>query len=179
MDSLHRADVAPEVPTGVTDLVVLYEYGGPARELILGLKHNRSVDALPLLADRLAEAVSSRDWADAPTAVTWVPTTPERRRDRGYDQSYLLARATARRLGVPCRRLLRRTGHAQEGLDATARRVGPELSALRSTSSPVLLVDDVVTTGSTLAAAAAVLRAAGVPEVYAAALAFSPAPTAS
>ena len=179
MDSLHRAHQEPDVPAGIGGLVVLFEYRGAERELILGLKHNRSIEALPGLADQLAGRVSAAAWEPAPIAVTWVPTTPGRRRDRGYDQSYLLARATARRLGLPCRRLLRRSGHAQQGLDAAARRSGPDMSALRSVPGPVLVVDDVVTTGATFAAAASVLKAAGAPEVYAAALAFSPAPTAS
>ena len=178
MDFAQRARPDPEVPEGVDGLVVLFEYRGPARDLILRLKHGRSTDALPGLADRLAVEVREQGWGPAPAAVTWVPTTPGRRRDRGYDQSYLLARATARRLGLPCRRLLRRSGHAQEGLDAAARRMGPELTAVRSLSSPVLLIDDVMTTGATLGAAAAALRAAGSLGVYAAALAVTPAPAA-
>ncbi|HUR48727.1 MAG TPA: phosphoribosyltransferase family protein [Acidimicrobiales bacterium] len=163
-------------PDGVSGLVVLFDYRGPDRELVLGLKHNRSVGAVPALADRLAAAVRVETWAEDPEMVTWVPTTRARRSERGYDQSLLLAKAVARRLRLPCRRLLQRRGHAQEGLGGAARRAGPELSARRLVAVPVLLIDDVVTTGATLASAAAALRSVGASEVYAAALAVSRAP---
>ena len=153
-------------------MAVLFDYRGPERDLVLGLKHTRGVFAVPALADRLAAALGARPWP-RPAVITWIPTTPARRRERGYDQSRLLAKAVARRLGVPCRRLLRRTGRAQEGFDAAARRCGPQLWADRAVAGTVLVIDDVVTTGATLAAAAAALRAAGAPEVYAAALAYS------
>lgn len=165
------------VPTGLSGLVVLFDYRGPDRELVLGLKHTRGVHAVPALADRLAEALRAQPWP-APAVVTWVPTTAARRRERGYDQSLLLAKAVARRLGLPCRRLLRRTGYAQEGLDGASRRGGPQLSARREVAATVLLIDDVVTTGATLAAAAAALRAAGSSAVYAGALAYSRPPGA-
>ena len=152
-------------------MVALFDYRGPDRELVLGLKHNRAVGAVPGLADRLVAAISACAWEPPPTLVTWVPTTAARRHERGYDQSLLLAKAVARRLGLPCRRLLRRRGQAQEGLGGAARRAGPDLSARRAMSECVLLIDDVVTTGATLAAAAEALRASGAPEVYAGVLA--------
>lgn len=163
------------VPDGLSGLVVLFDYRGPERDLVLGLKHTRGVFAVPALADRLVAAVRAEPWPTL-AVVAWIPTTAARRRDRGYDQSLLLAKAVARRLGLPCRRLLRRAGRAQQGLDAAARRSGPQLAADRSAPGPVLLVDDVVTTGATLAAAARSLRAAGASEVYAAALAYSRPP---
>lgn len=160
-------------PEDVAGLVVLFDYRGPDRELVLGLKHNRAVPAVPALAGRLAGAIGTAGWAPPPAVVTWVPTTSARRSRRGYDQSFLLAKAVARRLGLPCRRLLHRRGRAQEGLDGAARRAGPELSAWRSLAEPVLVVDDVVTTGATLSAAAGALRSAGATQVYAATLAVS------
>ena len=160
------------MPSGLAGLVVLFDYRGPERDLVLGLKHTRGVSAVPALADQLAAALRAEPWP-MPAVVTWIPTTAARRRERGYDQSFLLAKAVARRLGLPCRRLLRRTGQAQEGRDAAARRSGPQLSADRVPPGTVLLIDDVVTTGATLKAGAAALRAAGVTEVYAAALALS------
>lgn len=165
-----------DLPEGLDGLVVLFDYRGPDRDLVLGLKHNRGMGALPSLADRTARAVGAEPWSGRPALVTWVPTTPTRRRERGYDQSLLLAKAVARRLGLPRRPLLQRRGHAQEGLDGAARRAGPQLSARHSVTVPVLLIDDVVTTGATLSAAAAALRSAGAPEVYGAALAISRAP---
>ena len=163
------------LPRGVDGLLVLFDYRGPERELVLGLKHTRGVAALPSLADRLAGALGAQPWP-TPSAVTWVPTTTARRRDRGYDQSLLLAKAVARRLGLPCRRLLRRTGRAQDGLDAAARRAAPQLRAHSAVAGKVLVIDDVVTTGATMAAAAAALRAAGAADIYAAALAYSRPP---
>ena len=163
-------------PAGVSGLLVLFDYRGPERDLIVGLKHNRGVGAVPALADRMASSVRAQPWT-TPSAVTWIPTTAARRSERGYDQSLLLAKAVARRLGLPCRPLLRRTGGAQAGLDAQARRAGPQLSARRSVSGAVLIIDDVVTTGATLAAAAAALHKAGASEIFAAALAFSRGPS--
>ena len=78
-------------------------------------------------------------------------------RERGFDQAALLAREVGARLGLPCRRLLRRDGGPpQTGRSLTERQVGPLLSALVPIrASDVLLVDDVVTTGSTMSAAVA------------------------
>jgi predicted amidophosphoribosyltransferase len=113
---------------------------------------------------------------DAP-AVTWAPTTLERRRARGFDPAEVLARAVARGLGVPCARLLdRRPGPPQTGLAAAARLLGPRFVARRAAPSRVLLVDDVATTGATLAAAAAALRGAGAQNVLAITGARTPPP---
>jgi hypoxanthine phosphoribosyltransferase len=100
--------------------------------------------------------------------VTWAPTSARRRRRRGYDQSELLAHAVARRLGLPCRRLLfrDRSGH-QTGRSRQERlRLGPVFTArpLRKPSR-VLVIDDVVTTGSTLRAAGHALDLAGAAKV--------------
>jgi len=78
---------------------------GQTQELIRGLKYRNQRRAVTILARQLVKSV--RDDPDALTfeVVTWAPTSSSRRRRRGYDQSELLARAVARQLGIPCRRL--------------------------------------------------------------------------
>jgi ComF family protein len=155
-------------------------FDGVARQALLALKfRNRRV-----LVRHLAKLMVRRLGLDAvgarrPDVVTWAPTSRARTVQRGFDQAELLARAVARELGVPCRRLLYRAhGPAQTGRGRAERLQGPSFRS-RPAARPyrVLLVDDVVTTGATLHAAAAALRAAGVTEVRAVAAAATPGHT--
>ena len=160
-------------PPGVDACVALLAYDGPARRLLSRLKYANERAALRGLAAALAGVAPP-----GAAVVTWVPTTTVRRRDRGFDQAELLARAVARRLRLPCRPLLRRApGPAQTGRSRAERRVAPpSFTARRPTSGPVLLVDDVVTTGATASAAARTLRGAGAPRILLLAAARTPPP---
>jgi len=159
---LRAAPVLP-APPGVDDCRALLDYDGAGRELVARLKYRNARASVPFLARGMASLFAG----SRPDVVTWAPTTPARLRARGFDQAELLARAVARHLGVPCRRLLRRRpGPAQTGRDAAARLGGPGFAPRRPLGGgSVLLVDDVVTTGATAAAAAQALRAAGAAEV--------------
>lgn len=144
-------------PLHVDACVAALEYDG-ARRILTSLKNGQRRDLTGWLADRMVERV------DVPrgAVVTWAPTTPARRRARGFDQAELLARAAARRWEVPCRPLLVRAhGAPQAGRGAGERRANPSFSARRPVPPSVVLVDDVTTTGATLTAAARALRPAG------------------
>ncbi|HEX9991703.1 MAG TPA: hypothetical protein VGB14_02120, partial [Acidimicrobiales bacterium] len=119
--SLHRAPPLA-TPPGVDRVVALLAYEGVGRELVARTKYRNRRAALPWLAAAMAALVAGIDV----DLVTWVPTTPARRRRRGFDQAELLARRVAARLRLPCRPLLHRLpGPAQTGLPLAARRGAP------------------------------------------------------
>lgn len=111
--------------------------------------------------------------------ITWVPLSPQRKKERGYDQAFLLSSAAALELGEVAVETLRkeRNTDPQSGLTEDAQRranvlgaytpVDPELVA----GKRVLLIDDVVTTGSTLSECARMLRTMGAEDVVCTALA--------
>lgn len=114
--------------------------------------------------------------------VTWVPVSPERKKERGYDQARLLAEALAGELDKPALPLLKkcRDNPPQSSLrDFEARRanvagayLAPDPAAVFGRR--VLLADDIFTTGATLEEGARVLRAAGAAQVVAAAFCRAP-----
>jgi predicted amidophosphoribosyltransferase len=152
-------------------------YEGVGRELLARLKYRDARQAVAPLADAIAARADAGRGIDAWTidAVTWIPTTDRRRRERGFDQAELLARAVARRLGRPCRRLLRRLGDDhQTGRSRSERLRGPTLVAAGVPPRNVLLIDDVVTTGATVRAAVEALTNAGAVRVQPWAAAATP-----
>ena len=111
--------------------------------------------------------------------VAPIPLHRSRLRERGFDQAALLARAAARRFGLPCADLLVRTRptKAQVGLDRTRREAnvrGAFRARVAAPGARVCLVDDVLTTGATAADAARALLAAGAAHVEVRTLARAP-----
>lgn len=173
---LRRAPPGP-LPPNLDVCRAFLAYDGPAaRDLVARLKYRNARSSLGWLAQGVAALVDANDVSE----ITWAPTTPDRRRTRGFDQAELLARRVSRSLGRPCHALLRRCpGPHQTGRTLHERRHGVAFEPAsrlwrRPPSGPVLVVDDVVTSGASLAAAAKTLRAAGVPSVLAVAAARTP-----
>ncbi len=142
-----------------------FRFDGVARQAVLSLKHRNRRGAARQLAVLAVRRLQLR--AGSYDVVTWAPTSRGRVAGRGFDQAQLLARAVARELGVPCRRLLYRThGGSQVGHTRAERLAGPRFRARRPARPlRVLVVDDVVTTGATLVAAGEALLAAGLTHV--------------
>jgi predicted amidophosphoribosyltransferase len=161
-----RLPVSP-VPRAATVVWPATTYKGLAKDVIHILKFERAGAA----AEDIADCMVARLPAYRPTLVSFMPTAPPRVRQRGYDQARLIARAVARRLGVPCLPLLARlTNERQVGqtraVRQTQQRQAFRLAAGISLSNQmVLLVDDVITTGATIDAGASLLQAAGAAEV--------------
>ena len=154
-------------------------FTGQLRQAIHRFKYERlSSLKVPfgiLLADYWNAHSLTADW------LTPVPLHPARERERGYNQSDLLAQGLSRRIGVPvlpaALHRTRRTA-VQMQLNASERKqnvdgafdcVEPRMRGAR-----VIVIDDVCTTGATLDACAAALLQAGAMSVMGLTLARTP-----
>lgn len=105
--------------------------------------------------------------------VTCVPQTGRRRRQRGYNQSALLAKGCANLLSVPCKDALLKTRNTKDQHKLKAKERAENLKGAFSVSNTVLiegktllLCDDIKTTGATLNECRQTLLKAGAKEVY-------------
>lgn len=163
------------------------DYAYPWSALVARLKRD------PAWATHLAELMTDvpglPELLQETDLIVPIPLSPDKLRERGYNQAWELARALRRLLpgtaeAVPDLLLRPRQAAVQHELaraqrfanTAQAYAVAPRrLPRLRQRR--VLLVDDVMTTGATLQAAAAALLQAGAAQVSALVFARTPAPT--
>ena len=144
-----------------------FVYAGPVRALVLLYKDQRRYPLARLLGRAVARRVRTA-WPEAAwDAVVFVPSPLRRRLVRGFEPAGLVARETAKRLGLPCRRWLapRKSPKAQKGLSKAARKLNMR-AAFTARKADVegkrlLLVDDVRTTGTTLREASLTLTRRG------------------
>lgn len=150
-------------------MLALYE--GVIRECIHELKYNNNRGLGELFSAWLADLVRKEGW-DIDIVIP-VALNPDRVRQRGYNQSAVIARPLAVRLHKPYTQYALeriRNTPTQVGLNAEERRhnVAGAFSAETDmvVGKNVLLVDDVLTTGATLEACTIALLQAGVSGVY-------------
>lgn len=148
--------------------------------MVLALKHRGRSDLARWMAAQLVAPPPAAGGPDPATTggrpvVTWVPASRAGRRERGYDQGQLLARAVGRRAGWPVAELLRRptAARTQRGRSRDERLAGVAFTVRRPVAGPVLVLDDVTTTGASLSQAASALRRAGASEVHGLAVAVA------
>ena len=172
-----RLDAARGVPIGLpADIPVpllQLEWCAPFTGVTRRALHALKYDGERRLATPLGAAIARR-WERAGVAgdaFVPVPASPDRVRERGYDQAGLLAAEAGRRVRLPVIPALERTRAttAQFDLDRAARasnlggafRVRDRSPRLPVAGRWLVLVDDVATTGATLAACAMTLLDAG------------------
>lgn len=164
-----------QVADGASDeAVAAFVYGGAIAEAITRLKYGARPDLARPLADLLWRAVAGHAprLSGRESAVVPVPLHPVRLAERGFNQSALLARPIARRLGasflpLALARVRDTPRQASLGREDRLGNVGGAFVVRRPErlrGRRILLIDDVRTTGATLAACAqAILEAGGGP----------------
>lgn len=167
-------------PAGLIEMRAAFRFSGSIRQSIHYLKYGGEYARGPALGAMLAEQVADH-WRllPPPDLIMPIPLFPRRQRQRGYNQSEILAKAVGEARDVEVAGYLTRQldTRPQVGLDASKRRQNVD-GAFRCDASAgcledrhVLLVDDVITTGATMVSAARAVLDAGAFEVTCLALA--------
>jgi ComF family protein len=188
---LVDSDVASSVPSDAlcglcrrvipsySRAVAYGSYDGGLRDLIHLLKYQSVRPAAEVLGEMLAAAIAklSTNFEQKIVLLVPVPLHCGKLRERGFNQSELIARAALKflpadgRLKVSSVLKRVRPTKSQIGLTQHQRRenlrgafavINPE----EVKGSEILLVDDVVTTGTTVSECAQILRRAGATKVW-------------
>ena len=150
--------------------VAAFGYGFPLDKMIQSLKFNERLVLAEFLADALIECLTTR-----PDLLVALPLHPVRLRERGFNQSLLLAQRISQRLRIPllpdaCERV--RDTPPQSGLpwnerDRNMRRAFICNPRYDLRGKHVAIVDDVMTTGASIGELARSLKQAGANEISA------------
>ncbi len=154
------------------DLFIVYEFDSIFQALIHLLKYQRFRGISELFADALRTKVQNQY-----DGISAVPLNAIRMRERGYNQSALIAEYFAGKSGVPFKpalieRIKNTPSQTKLNREQRIKNMQDAFICHQDLSGQrILLIDDVITTGSTLNACALVLKTAGAKQVDIGALA--------
>lgn len=148
--------------------VAAFAYAFPLDKMVQALKYGEQLVLVNILADKLAQRVDSR-----PDCIFPMPLHPARLRERGFNQSWELARRVGDKLHIPvlhdaCRRVRDTPPQAALPWKERSKNMRSAFICTRDLSGKsVAVVDDVMTSGASLNELALTLRNAGAWEVHA------------
>ncbi len=165
---------------GIDATEVCFDFSYPIRQLLHRAKYGRDIAVARLLGELFASGIETAGpWSAAPGSVALFPVPMARRRllARGYNQAIEIAEPVSLRLSIPVDvvSVYKHKGLTpQSKLDAARRRSNVRYAFACRRPPQVdtaIIIDDVITTGATVQSMARTLRAAGVRNVHAWALA--------
>jgi ComF family protein len=152
--------------------ISLYDYGSMA-DSIFRFKYLGRQEYAIFYGRELQQSYGAWLQGIRPDALVPVPIHPSRRRERGYNQAELIAKALSAQSGIPVDlRLISRTKKTLPQKNLTrAERQNNLKRAFKINRNDVklnviVIIDDIYTTGSTIDAMAEVLLQAGVGKIY-------------
>ncbi|MBB4845696.1 ComF family protein [Paucibacter oligotrophus] len=170
-------------PPPLERCIAALDYRFPWDGLLQHYKFHQAIELRETLLERLEQALDAAQ-AERPDWLLAVPLTPERLRERGYNQSLELARSLARRRKLQCEpQLLLRVRHTAQQASLTLKERAANVKRAFALEprragdlrgAHVALLDDVMTSGETLFEIARILRQAGAAQVQAWVVARTP-----
>lgn len=148
----------------------VYPFEGKLRDALHGFKYGERFDLTQYLTGVLEAEIRSME---TPDIIVPVPLHPKRLRSRGFNQSIIVAKPLAKRLGIAfdVDILVRATDPGPQ-VDRERKERIQAVKGIFAVKDPqtfkgknVLLIDDVLTTGATVNECARVLKKAGAANV--------------
>ena len=166
------AQARVDLPSFVPSCGVVYccsFYGGKMKQAMTRFKFSEETYIGPCFGRMVYHLLAQTDILQQIDLITVVPVSPERFRERGYNQSLLISREISKLSGIPTEELLERRvqGASQSGLLLEERQKNEHKFCLQEDAGEqivgksILLLDDILTTGTTLNHCGALLQEAG------------------
>lgn len=159
-------------PTKIDGVRSPFRFDGAVRKSIHELKYRNLKAISPCLGELLADYLDENPLPGE--ALVGVPLHPRRLRERGYNQSGLLARELGEPIGLPviedCLIRVKQAQPQVRAVDVEERRRNVADAFVcrddKVSGKQIILVDDVCTSGATLESCAAALKDRGAASVW-------------
>ncbi len=151
----------------------IFKEDNPVRHLIHSLKYENDFRAGIFLGEKITEFHGAEIETFRPDYIVPIPLHPLKKAERGYNQSFYIAKGVAKNLNVPVlNNVLRRKKYTETqtrlSYEERKRNITDAFAVRhkkRITGKRIILVDDVSTTGATSDEAAAALKNAGAEKI--------------
>ena len=153
---------------GLDDLMVSSTYAGIMRRLIIDFKFKGKLSYGEIISEIMIEKLLERNLSEV--VLTFVPMHPRRERERGYNQSKILAENIGKKLDLKCQEVFEKVKDTkfQVGLKKDQRQENLKNAfAVKKAPEEIIIVDDVITTGTTISELVKVAKSAGIKKVTA------------
>lgn len=172
--------ICSEERISLSHIAAVYVYTGLSKARIHEFKFRGKKSLGKVFGDEMSFRVSECFYDADFDLVSFVPLSKARQKERGYNQSEILAKQISKRLFIPCEKLLEKTAETKKQHELSAKERMSNLNNAFSLSKDadikgktVLLCDDVKTTGATLKECEKLLLKSGAKDVYCICIALS------
>lgn len=153
----------------------LFETNGNLQHLLHQLKYNQKFGIGKYLGELIAEKRNDFFVETNPDIVIPVPLHQLKKAERGYNQSYFIAKGIASRCGIQLKdNLAKRVKYTESQTSMAIKERKQNVAGIfllkhseTVRGKNIILVDDVITTGATISELGGILKNAGASKVYA------------